>query len=184
MCAQCPLERALAKPYHEPGADAGCEGAAVPGAEAGGIAGIPEAAGSGADDGPGDVPPLPLTPSGTLPPEGRSAPGLLPAPTWASPVAGAVAVALEAAAGAFSVLPATPGVGASLRWHAASSTSDATAAAAVNWRENTNLDMRFLRQCGCAIIEVRPFYPCSPTSSAFAGGGPKRAAVAWPAQAT
>ena len=79
------------------------------------MAGIPEAAGSGAADGAGIVPPLPLVPSGALLPAGPAAPGLLPAPTCASPVVGVSTGVLEAAAGEFAVLPATPGVGASLR---------------------------------------------------------------------
>lgn len=56
---------------HEPEADAGWLGWAVPGADGGGMAGRLEAAGSGADAGPaGAVPPLPLTPSGLLPAAG------------------------------------------------------------------------------------------------------------------
>lgn len=149
----------------------------MPGVAAGGMAGIPEAAGSGAADGAGIVPPLPLMPSGALPPARPPAPGLLPAPTCASPVVGAATGALEVAAGAFAVLPATPGVGASLRWHETSSTRDATATAAASLGDDGSLDMRFLRQIGMGqIIEVRAQRPCRPTSLAIAGSEPVRGA--------
>ena len=82
----------------------------------------------GAADGAGIAPPLPLAPSGVPVAAVPTARGLLPAPTCASLVVGTAAGPLDAVAGALPVPPATPGVGASLRWHAASSTTEATAA--------------------------------------------------------